>query len=235
MLYVLHGSDSRKSREKLHVLVKKLLLKKPNASYFRVDDENFSEAKIEEYIGSQGLFESKYIVLLDKLLENRESGEVLVSRAGEIADSENIFILLEEEIHERTLKILKRHAEKVQEFSLSKQGKSYRFNVFSVTDAFGGRSKKKLWTLYHKAIRSGVAAEELHGILFWQVKTMLLVDNNDTEGMKQFVVGKARKFLRNYSTEELKKLSSQLVSIYQGARRGAVELDIALESFVLGI
>ena len=80
MLYLLHGTDSRKSREKLHSLVESMLSKKPNASDFRMDDENFSEARLEEFIGSSGLFESKYIVVADKLLEKKEIKEIVLKK-----------------------------------------------------------------------------------------------------------------------------------------------------------
>ena len=52
MLYLLHGTDFKKSREKLHLLIEALLKKESSASQFRIDDENFSEDLLEEMISS---------------------------------------------------------------------------------------------------------------------------------------------------------------------------------------
>ena len=107
--------------------------------------------------------------------------------------------------------------------------------MFSLTDALGNRDKKKLWTLYQKAIRTNAVPEELHGILFWQVKTMLLVSQKETKDLKPFAVSKAKKFIQNYSEEELQKLARNLVELYHDTRRGFVEFPIALEQFILSI
>ena len=64
MFYFLHGEDKDKARKKAHELIDGLVKKRPNASFFKVDSENFSLGKLEEMIGGQGLFESKQIVFL---------------------------------------------------------------------------------------------------------------------------------------------------------------------------
>ena len=69
---------------------------------------------------------------------------------------------------------------------------------------------------------TNAVAEEQHGILFWQVKTMLLVASGETKGLKPFVVSKARKFTQNYSDNELRRLSDKLVTIYHDARSAEV-------------
>ena len=63
MIYLLYGTDTIKTRKKLHTLLDSMFTKKPDASYVRVDTENFDKERIEEFIGSQGLFENKYIIV----------------------------------------------------------------------------------------------------------------------------------------------------------------------------
>ncbi len=54
-------------------------------------------------------------------------------------------------------------------------------------------------------------------------------------GLSPFVFRKANQFAKNYSENELQKLSSNLIDIYHNARRGVKPLDIELEKFTLNI
>jgi hypothetical protein len=92
--------------------------------------------------------------------------------------------------------------------------------------------------LYQQAVRHDVVPEELHGILFWQVKSMLLATlSKDAKesGLNPFVYSKAKNYAKNFTLDELKKISSQLVAIYHQAHRGEVDFDLALEKFFLSI
>ena len=51
MIYLLYGSDTTKSRAKLHDMVKALITKKPDASHERINDETFDASHLEELIG----------------------------------------------------------------------------------------------------------------------------------------------------------------------------------------
>src|SRR3954468_14131506 len=99
MMYVLYGTDMDKARAKLHDLVTSLLKKKPDASHIRLTDENFSEAALEEYVGGMGLFSAKTIVELDNTFRNKEAKEIVLDRVKDIAQSENIFVVLEGELN----------------------------------------------------------------------------------------------------------------------------------------
>ena len=236
MLYLLHGTDTQKARAKLHKLVEGLLKKKPDASYFKLDDEKFEAALLEEYIGGQGLFANKYIVLLDKIFVNTDAKDVVLKQLKAITQSDNIFILLEETLDKKTLTKLEKQAEKVQAFELKAGGKKKAdFNIFTLTDAFGARDKGKLWVLYQRALRAGSTPEEIHGILFWQLKTMLQVAGGSTVGLKPFVATKAKRFVANYSHQELKHLASAFVALYHDARRGLVDFEARLEQLTLSL
>lgn len=246
MLYFLHGTDKDSAREKARELLETLQTKKPDAAQFRLEPEKWSESFFDELIGSQGLFEQKYIVFADKLFENAEAKEAILGRLKEVGESENIFIFLEGKVDKATLTKIEKRAAKVQVFE-EKGGKGAPsfdraspkdFNIFSLTDAFGRRDKKNLWVLYQKSVESDVAPEEVHGILFWQLKSMMLADEAKTAkeaGLAPFVFSKAKGFLNNFSSIELKDFSKKLVALYSDARRGAVEFEIGLERFILNI
>ena len=53
--------------------------------------------------------------------------------------------------------------------------------------------------------------------------------------MKPFVWGKSQGFLRNYSLDDLKKISSDMVSLYHNSRLESVPLEVSLEEWVLGM
>jgi len=239
MLYVLHGTDTIKAREKLRMLLNGLFAKKPDASFFRIDEENFNVSQIEELLFGQGLFAQKYIVVLDGVLQNTEAKEAVLNNLKDIASSQNIFIVFEGALDKATLSKLEKHAEKVQGFvSKTATAATKPFNIFSLTDALGRRDRKRLWILYQKAKHNNVSDEEIHGILFWQVKSMLLARSAESTagtGLKPFVFQKSLGFSKNYTKQELEKLSASMISLYHDARRGIYELSVAMEQFVLSI
>lgn len=240
MIYLLYGTDTIKSRRKLHTLLDSLFVKKPDASFMRVDGENFDEGRIDEFVGGQGLFENKYIIVFDNLFTDKETKDAILKKIKEISQSQNIFIFLEEKLNKTELNRFEKYAEKIQKIdvdqNLSASGR--KFDIFSLTDAFGRRDRKGLWVLYQKAKLNNVSDEEVHGILFWQVKSMILslsAKDAKESGLNPFVFRKSLGFLKNYSESELKRILSTLVSLYHDTRRGIHEMDTALERFILGI
>lgn len=243
MFYFLHGEDKDKARKKAHELIDGLTKKRPNAPFFKVDSENFSLGKLEEMIGGQGLFENKQIIFFDNVLEDKETKGAILEKIKEIAESPNAFVFLEGKIDKATAGKMEKKAEKVQEFKFTgNEGKikesKEKFNTFSLADVFGRKDKKNLWTLYQEALSQGVAPEEINGILFWQLKSMIAANDSksaDESGLNPYVFQKSKSFARNYSEEEMKKLSSELVSVYHDSRRGIHDFDIALERFILSL
>ncbi len=236
MLYFLYGTDTDKAREKARELLESLQKKKPDALVSRLDPEKWGEVHLEELIGGQGLFSQKMLIFADRVMENRETEAVVLQNLAAIGESGNIFIFLEQKVLKPILLKITKVAEKVQEFENVEEKKKPEFNIFSLTDAFGRRDKKQLWVLLQKAFSSDAVPEEIHGILFWQLKSMLLASAAKTAGdagIAPFVFTKAKSFLKNYKEEELKTLSSKLVHMYHDAHRGIHDFEIALERLVL--
>lgn len=236
MLYFFYGSDTDAARAKANALIVSLQKKKPDAEVFRLDADHTSETELDELIHGQGLFNRSHIVQGVRLFENDELKELFVKKLDDIARSSNIFISVEGKVDKNTLLLVADAAEKVHMFEKKEEKKKPDFNVFSLTDAFGRRDKKNLWVLFQKAVASGAVPEEIHGILFWQLKSMLVVSTTKTAGeagVMPFVFTKAKSFLKNYSEEELRELSSKFVSLYHDSHRGIHDFEIALERFVL--
>ncbi len=234
MLYLLYGTDSHKSRAKLHELLALATKKRPDAEVFKMTTENWNEADLEGLIGSQGLFQKKYTVVLDNVFENKEVMEFVLDRLPDLKSSEQIFLILESKILADPLKKFEKHAEKVQKFE--KVEKKEKFNMFFVTDGLVEKDKKRLWVSYLDALSQGAEAEEIHGIFFWQVKSMLLAAKAKSQketGLAPFPYSKALTGARKYKTEELLSMSSGLVDMTHRVRRGEGELPVMLEKWIL--
>ena len=239
MLYAFYGTNEAKAKDKAEDLLASLLKKRPDASLIRLSAETFESSQLPELLAGQGLFVQKYVVVLDRIITSSEAGGVVLPALADIAASENIFILVEGKLDAKTKKTVEKHADKANEYSESPGVKKpERFNAFSLADAFGRRDKKKLWLLYQEALLSGLVAEELHGTLWWQTKSMLLAHKTksaEEAGMKDFPYQKACGFAQNFSEAELERLAFGLVELYHEARRGKVEFGVGLEKWVLGV
>ncbi len=237
MLYVIYGTDTHKARKKLHDLLDLAKKKRPDAELFKITTENWSEAQLDELLVSRGLFEQKYTVVLDNVFEKKDAKAFVLDRLEGIKNSEQIFLILESSVDAASLKKLEKFSEKVQEFDLPESvNKKGSLNIFSITNGLLERDKKKLWISYVDLLGRGAVAEEIHGILFWQLKNMLLASqaNSASEtGLSPFVYKNALTGSRKYKNEELRKMSTDLVDMTHRVRRGKGELEVMVEKWVL--
>ena len=211
MLYVFYGQESNKAHDKAQGLAKQLLQKKPDASFFNLDVETWSENKLLELIESQGLFEKKYIVSVDARSFSKEYMDGLVEKLSFMQESSHIVIVVLGKIDVKSLKTFSKYAEKIQEF---KGVETEEKRDFRMTDALGSRDKKKLWVLYREAMDQGKEIEEIHGLLYWQVKNMIsayVSKTADEAGLKPYPFSKSKQSSKYYSLKDLQTLSSNMV------------------------
>lgn len=237
MLYVIYGSDTHKARAKLHDLLELAKKKRPEAELFKITTENWSDSQFDELLVAQGLFEQKYTTVLDNLFEKKDIKSFVLDKVKEMKESKQIFLMLESSIDAASLKKLEKFSEKVQVFEKS-EDKKPSINIFSITDGLVQKDKKKLWISYIDLLGRGAVAEEVHGILFWQVKNMILASRagSATEtGLSPFVYKNALTGARNYKTEELQKMSGELVDMTHRVRQGHGELEVMIEKWVLSL
>jgi len=237
MLYVIHGTDVSKARSALHKMVDALVAKKPDAAVVPVEGiTEFGAEELEGYIAGQGLFEKNFIVVFDHILKSEEATEQIQALLPAIAESSNVFLILEEKISAPVLNNLQKQAAKVVSFE--KPEEKQTFNIFSLADALGKRDRKALWVTYQKAKLAGLPDEQMHGTLLWQVRSMLLARaSRDAKeaGLAPFVFSKSSRYEKNYPGLELPKLSADLVAVLHDARRGIAEFDIGFEKLLLSI
>ncbi len=82
--------------------------------------------------------------------------------------------------------------------------------------------------------------EEVHGTITWAVKSMYIASTQTKEdalatGMKDYTYRTYKNYAGNYSAPTLTKMLAQLKDMYHEAHRGGVELEIALEQFLLNL
>jgi len=251
MIFLFHGTDKIKAREMAHKAVEAAKKKHEGAEFFKLRPEDFLENKLDELIASQGLFYSGSIVFADSLFENEEIGEIVIKKIKEISESPNFFVFLDNKLNKKELEKFEKFAQKIEEFKkperkLSKKeelaARGEKIDFFEFTDALGAKDKKGLWTLYQDALAEEVPSEEVHGILFWQVKAMLsaiLSKSAEEVGMKEYPYSKAKQYAKNYgkTAEEaetkLKQMSATLCDMYHEAHRGNIDFAVGLEKFIL--
>lgn len=259
MIYLIYGENKTNALDKHRELVKVLHGKRPDAELFEMSAEAWSGPELDSFLTSQGLFEKKLIVSLKTVCtDSPEALEYIVDRLKEIAGSENVFIFVETKLKADVLVKFKKAAQKTIEAKSSlettseagsvststagkkgaRAGAGSDFNVFALTDAFGTRERGRAWSVFQKALMNGSEPEELHGLIFWQLKTILIASGTASAtdaGLKPFVYSKAKGFARNFSPDELRNMSGDLVSLYHESRLGGSPLDLALERFLLAI
>ena len=237
MLYFLHGTDTQKSRKKMHEILGQLSVKRPNSEIFKMNSENWNAEQFFELLSSQGLFEQKYIVVLDSLLGQKDVKQTILEKLSEMQEAEHWFLVLDGRVDAPSIKKIEKHAFKSVEFEKKEVQKESPI-IFSITDKLLARDKKSLWISYNSLVSQGVAPEEIHGVVFWAVKNMIIasrVDSQKDSGLSPFVYRSALTGTRHYKTEELKEMSSSLIDMVHRVRNGEGEMDIMLEKWMLGV
>ena len=167
---------------------------------------------------------------------------MFLEKLQNLAESEQIFLALEAKVDAPTLKKIEKYAKQVQKFDLPAlpfgREQAGKFNIFSITDGLVAKDRGRLRISYIDLLQKGAVAEEIHGILFWQVKNMLLASRTDSQtdsGLAPFSYKNALTGARKYKTEELLTMSSELVNMTHRVRSGDGELEIMVEKWILQI
>lgn len=235
MLYLLYGDHGIKKQEALE----RVLQTHDSPGIFLVGKGEPYAALVDEHLSSASLFGGKSAVVFDDALADKDGRADLLARTPEMAESENLFIFIEQKALKEILTAFKDAKAKIEEYT-AKEEKTYgagAFNVFALTDAFARKDKKETWVLLEQALMSGKSPEELAGLIFWQIKSLLLVKDPRATAtslsMKPFVFSKASAAAKLWKDGELERAASMLISGVHQSRRGESDPAPALERLVL--
>ena len=97
---------------------------------FVLEGATATKDALAEFAGGRGLFESKYIVRLNGVLETAEEKEIILAMAKELAESDNIFLLVEGALDKKTAGAIGNTRKKPKRIRKIKKLKS-RYLIFS--------------------------------------------------------------------------------------------------------
>jgi DNA polymerase III delta subunit len=231
MLYLFHGSDVTGARREALKMVHE---QSGESSEVRtIIPEDFSESLLKDAVGATSLFRTHEVVVIDTLSDVPEAYAVLLDFLPELAESENIFCVIETKLNAKDRTLFEKHAKKVTD-CVAKATKEY--NPFALSDALRERDKKTLWILLQEAWQRGASNEEIIGTLFWQLKMLRLTERTksaDEAGQKPFVYDKAKRALKKFKEGELEKISHDLLMLYHEGHSGKGDIALSLEHWVL--
>ena len=242
MLYVYYGNKIEAQR-KAHILLAGLATKKPEATINYFDPDTFTYGQWEELTAGQGLFVRSLIFYGAGVCEHKESVEFLEEHIKEIKESPNIFIFAEQKMPVALKKLLEKNAEKFVELEEKKEFVKEKIDLFALTDALGARRAKDAFVFYEDALARGANAEEIHPILFWQMKNIYLVKTLKEKsiqaaekiGIKPYPFKKSLTFSEKFEEKELKIMLKELVDMFHIARTSGTELEFSILKFLLKI
>ena len=132
-----------------------------------------------------------------------ERGEELLGLAEVFVASPHTFYIEEEKLLKAETDALTKAGGKIEKVE-KKEKAAFTFDQYGVASALGAKDRKKLWLGLMQSFRAGEKAEAVAGLLCWKARQM-----KDT------------------------KLSRELTWLYHDSHRGAGELELLLERYVL--
>lgn len=199
----------------------------------RISSESWSEAVLAYLLEGEDLFGEKKIIFLEGILEDDSLKDFFFSRLRQASESENYFFVREKKVLADDKRKLSSFGEV---FSSGEKGtKTERFNAFVLADLLLSKKKKELWIAYREALEAGITPEEICGILFWQMKTLLLASWGKGNDLAPYALMKAKRALQTFPLEEAEEKLRDLLFLYHEARTGRFTLESGLERFILSL
>jgi DNA polymerase III delta subunit len=233
MLYVFYGTDTNEVRQQAFLLIHQE--EADGARVRRISADEYMPGLFLDVLGAVSLFGEREIYLLDTPSQNSDMYQEVIASLSAFAESHNTFIIIESALVADERKKFAKHTEKIVECkSVAKE----RYTPFALTDALLVKDKKKVWILLQEARRVGLSSEEIIGTLWWQLKSLRITKHTksaEEAGMKEYPYKKAKQALANFKPGEVEHLSRTLLTVYHDGHSGLVDIDQALEKWVLSI
>jgi DNA polymerase III delta subunit len=231
MLHVYYGSDRQKVRDTAGDFIEQHL--SPEGTLTTIDADSFVSGQVADALGASSLFGGEEWFLLDTPSANVDFQTEVQDSLTEMSASANTFIILEGALLAPAKKKYAKHAASCTEYMAPK---NERFNTFAMADALANKDRRQLWVLLQSAKQQGLPAEEIIGMLWWQLKALRLADITTTAseaGMKEFPYNKAKRAVTKFAPDEVTALSQSLLELYHAGHAGLRDIDLALEQWVL--
>ena len=233
MIHVFYGNDTIAVRQAAFAYTEPL--ESAGATIELIDADSWQPGVLNDAAGATSLFGGDRVYLLDTPSSNSDFAAECADTLEALAESSSQFVVIEGALLAADKKRWAKHAAEMTEH---KAAAGERFNSFAIADAFAKKDKKNLWLILQEAKAAGLSAEELIGILWWQLKSLRLAkltSSASEAGMKDFPYNKAKRSLSNFKDGELEALTLSLLTLYHDGHGGVVYIDEGLERWLLTI
>jgi len=233
MLKVFFGNDVIRVREAASAYLSELREQDSELDVSRLEPENYETGQLASLSETMPLFGGSKVYLVDTPSLLAPFWEEVLAEIETLERSQHTFILLEGNILAADKKKITKFIDDLTEF---KSAAKTEFNAFQLAEVTARKDKRLLWLLLAEARVSGLSAEEMIGIIWWQLKTLRLANltrSAEEAGVKDYPYNKAKKALSNFKSGEVEGLSLSLLSLYHDGHLGKRDIDLALEEWAL--
>lgn len=237
MLGLIYGTDASARVKARDQFVQMLQKKYSDLNLSTINALEHSSGAIRSLIQASDLFGAHRLVVIHNLSLHEEAETLLNDLPKEASVIKSTTVLsIEEKLTKPVLKKYEKYADSIIICDPKKEPLRDERNPFALSDAVLARDRKKVWQLYREAIDTGAREEEIAGMLFWALKTILLAAKESSAqaaGLHPFVYGKSKRALSKWSEQDVVKSLSSLVATIHDARSQSRDSEVALEQFIL--
>ncbi len=244
MILFIYGDDTKKVREKTTATVEGLLAKQKDASVFKIEAGSWNVDYVKELLNAQGLFLLKHIIVFNFISENKEFFTEFLDLLKEIKPTDHICIIAEGDIAEKSKEKIKKVADKSQEFYLKKTSDTGSFKdykkeeppTFAFAMSFANREFQKTEKYFKSILDLKLAPEEVHGVLWWQIKVLKLASGAQSAvgaGLSPYVFKNAKSASQKWNPEDLDQVLNALFEMYHQAHRGKIDFYNSIERLIV--
>lgn len=208
MIYLFYGENTEEKKESIKE-------KARDTSVIRLQSTNLNKEMLLNYGEQKSLFGEVFTILIENPIS--EAGDIFDDELlSSLKESNYLFIFLEDKLSLEDIKKYKKYIKEISKFEIKSNTKFIKKeNPFTIVNLFENKDKINTWIEYRKIVEKGGELEPVLGMFFWKIKSMILSKNS--------------KFTEN----ELKNQSKELVDIYHKSHLGILDMDIAIEQFIL--
>ncbi len=254
MLYFFYGTDQKKVQEQASAIVEALRKRREFAQVFYIHSDTFTKDDVEALQSTNGLFFDKHVFVYREMLgSDKDIKTYVLDRLKEYIDSPHVHIFLEEDIDADLVVTLEKTADiKIKQYKSASKAfvEDNSKKIFALVTSIAQlkslepaqrvlSKKTTVWKNFDSLRKTGMAPEELFGILWWRYRSVAQARNSAQKesGLTPYSYTEAKAIAEAYKKrtdiQVFKKDMSYLLGAYQDAHNGEGDLWEALEAWVL--
>ncbi len=232
MIFVLTGNNHQLKHKELESIIS--THGGSNSFFVMSFDEEQPLNVLQEALRSEDIF-GKPLFLKITVEDIKKYIDELKNPLSRFRDSNDVCVVIASSLTKPEKTFFEKYNAVIKEYSIIKKKESPL--VFALTDALIRKDKKNAWIIFQRLKNQNVSAEEIHGTLWWQWKTLALVSGKEKVLAKKtispYVFSKSESAMKLFSQEEVLNNIHMLMSMFQESRRGVSNLFHQLELFIL--